>query len=284
MARKQIDRNSEPETLWTRLFGAETGRNKQPNQAVSTDDQDAIRQYLLGQLTPDQQREVEGRLLTEDDFFEELEIAEDELIDERLAGKLTETERAGFEQSFLAAPERQENLRFSRILGRHISLPPPAPPLLLPWWNNQSYLLRAAAAVAAVVIVVGILIPATWIYRTRTKPPQTFADLTLLITTTTNRAAGVQATKVRLPLNADALRIALRLPDSSAPVAGYRVELVNDNGEKTPLEMAAQGAQAVSVVIPAAQLERGQYALKLFAISTTGAEQPINGNYFFTVE
>ena len=35
-----------------------------------------IRQYLLGQLEEEQQQVIEQRLLTEDDFFEELEVTE----------------------------------------------------------------------------------------------------------------------------------------------------------------------------------------------------------------
>ncbi|HEV7799236.1 MAG TPA: hypothetical protein VGO73_13840, partial [Pyrinomonadaceae bacterium] len=55
-------------------------------------DKNAVRQYLLRQLSDGDQRTIEQRLLTEDDLFEELEIAEDELIDEYLAEELSEEE------------------------------------------------------------------------------------------------------------------------------------------------------------------------------------------------
>jgi methionine-rich copper-binding protein CopC len=291
MARKQTDRNSKPASLWTMLFGGGTQHAKQPDhtyRTTSTDDQNTIRRYLLGQLTDDWQQQVEERLLTEDDLFEESEIVEDELIDEYLAKKLSDAERDRFEQYFLATPERHQSLRFARVLNRYVMThpgPKPIRPDLFLWrfWPSQRLVFRLATAVAVVAIIAGALWLSPRPLRPLTTQPQTLAALTLTISAA-NRAAGDQAPKVSLPLNADALRIALRLPDSSAPAVRYRVELVNDNGETKSLAIAEQDAQSVSVVIPAAQLARGSYALKLFAIKADGTEERISGSYFFSVE
>jgi hypothetical protein len=43
--------------------------------------QNEIRQYLLGSLSPEQATEFEKRLLIDGEVYEELLIAEDELID-----------------------------------------------------------------------------------------------------------------------------------------------------------------------------------------------------------
>src|ERR1051325_3474947 len=84
-------------------------------------DQTIIKQYLLGELSDDAQRQqVEQRLLTDDDFFQELEISEDELIDQYLAGTLTPAERRNFESHFLAAPERRRKLGFARALSKYV--------------------------------------------------------------------------------------------------------------------------------------------------------------------
>jgi CHAT domain-containing protein len=86
------------------------------------EDQRQIKHYLLGDLSQeDQQRQLEGRLLTDDSFFEELLIAEDELIDSYLSGGLTEKEKERFENHFLATDERQRKLRFARALKRYVS-------------------------------------------------------------------------------------------------------------------------------------------------------------------
>jgi len=268
MARKQTDRNSEPETLWTKLFGHE--RNEQPIQIISKDDQETVRRYLLGHLTAERQQEVEQRLLTEDAFFEELEIGEDELIEEYLAGGLHDTEREGFEHYFLATPERQQNVRFAEVLRRY------SPQRQIYWWNNQTYL-RAAATVAIVIMLAGVL----WFLRYRAAPTPTIATLTLTISNS-DRAEGPQAAKTKREV--DELRIVLLLPERSTPAPRYRVELMTEMRETRILKVVKQDARSVSVVIPAAQLSRGQAAIRLFAISSDGSEQRISGSYLFTVE
>ena len=98
------------------------------------------------------------------------------------------------------------------------------------------------------------------------------------------RAEGAQAGKVTLPLNAEALKISLTMPPQSPPAVRYRVELETENGDTRSLEEAEKDAQSVMVVIPSAQLSRGQYALRIFVIKTDGTEKRINGSYFFVVE
>ena len=98
--------------------------------ARNYNEQTAIRQYLLKQLSDADQQAFELRLLTDDALSEELEIVEDELIDEYLANELSEEERVSFEKTFLAHPERQRKLKGGRALKRYLgtrSPPKPAP-------------------------------------------------------------------------------------------------------------------------------------------------------------
>jgi len=85
-----------------------------------TEDQRLTKQYLLGELDPEEQRRVEERLLTDDAYFEELLMAEDELTDEYLGGALSAHEQERFERHFLATPERHQKLRFARVLRKYI--------------------------------------------------------------------------------------------------------------------------------------------------------------------
>src|SRR5438270_7969513 len=80
-----------------------------------------IREYLLGGLPEEVLRPVEERLLPEDGFIEELRLAEEELIDDYVGGQLSPDERQMFEQHFLSAPERQRQLRFARALSLYVS-------------------------------------------------------------------------------------------------------------------------------------------------------------------
>lgn len=265
----------------------------------SFEDYQEIREYLLGNLSEASQQGIEERLLTENNFLEELLVCEEELIDGYISGGLPEDERLRFENYFLATSERQQKLRFALALSKYslnsaekveakpANTRPPRWLDTLGWadwvrdlWSGQSLITRAALALALIVVIA----IAIWFSLARTSSPRTFATLTLSISNS-DRAEGIQAGKVSLPLNVDALRISLRLPEPLRPAARYRVELFSDNGVTKTLEIAGQDAQSVSVVVPARELSRGQYALRLFITGAGSTEEErLPGNYFFTVE
>ena len=260
--------------------------------ALNHNDQSAIRQYLLRQLSDEQQQELERRFLIEEDLFEELEISETQLIDEYVAGELNPEERELFEQHFLTTPQRERDLEFARTLKRYAvsrrdsrSASPVQFPAQLhsrpsqSWWSRgeNSGWLRAAAVVALVAVVAAI----AWFALSPTSSPQTFATLNLTISTS-NRAEGVAVPQVQLP--SGGLKLVLKLPDGSPPTTDYRARLVSEDGETRMLEISERNAESVSVVVPAQQLKRGPYAVKLITLTDNGAELPLNGSYFFTVE
>lgn len=290
MARKQKDDNSEPDrNSGSEPFcadpGAEVRRSGPAISATATqlertadhsrppppDDQNAIRQYLLGSLDDVRLKQVEERLITDADFFEELEIAEDELIDEFLSHDLSEPDRDRFERHFLAAPERQRNLQFARAMRRQITPKP-----VVPWWNPQNYYVRAVAAVALVTVLAGLLV-----FRSRTAAEPTFANLTLTISDG-DRASGAPVTKAKRDV--DEFRVTLKLPEATMPASGYRSELITATEEPKPLKIIKQDAQTASVVIPTNKLSPVLYSIRLYAINTDGTEQRLNGDYFLNVE
>ncbi|HSS22242.1 MAG TPA: CHAT domain-containing protein [Pyrinomonadaceae bacterium] len=130
--------------------------------ARNIDDQSAIKRYLLGQLSDDEQREIEFRLLSDEDFLEELEIVEDELIDEYLESTLSAEQRLRFEKHFLASPERKQRLASATAQKRYFSrvapLPSPRAGSLerLGNWLQKS-LLSSPIAVTAIVLIVAVL-------------------------------------------------------------------------------------------------------------------------------
>lgn len=95
--------------------------------ARKDDEQNPVKRYLLKQLSHVEQQEIELRLLSDDSFSQELEIAEDELIDEYLADELSRDERLKFEQNFLTNPERNSRLRSGEALKRYVDRVAPAP-------------------------------------------------------------------------------------------------------------------------------------------------------------
>jgi hypothetical protein len=85
------------------------------------EDEKLLRLYLLGELPTDEQQQLEERLLTDDDYFQQLVIQEDELVDDYVSDNLSSHEREKFNQHFLSTPERQQQLRFATMLRRHVS-------------------------------------------------------------------------------------------------------------------------------------------------------------------
>ena len=80
-----------------------------------------IKRYLLGELTQEGQQQIEERLLRDSDYFEHLQLCEDELVDEYVRGGLPPDEQRRFDNHFLSTPERHEKLRFARALRRYVS-------------------------------------------------------------------------------------------------------------------------------------------------------------------
>src|SRR5690349_21603493 len=80
-----------------------------------------MRTYLLGTLDSALKTELEERILYAPEVYEELLMAEEELIDQYVAGGLSKLERQQFETHFLITAERQNKLRFGQLLKRYLS-------------------------------------------------------------------------------------------------------------------------------------------------------------------
>ena len=76
----------------------------------------------------------------------------------------------------------------------------------------------------------------------------------------------------------------MKLPESLAQSARYRVEMLKDTGELKSIDRVAEYDQAIVVEIPAAELVRGQYALNVYLVKPDRSEQRIRGSYLLTVE
>ena len=96
----------------------------------------ALKEYLLGGLTPGQREEIDERLLSEPEFHDEVRATGDDLIHAYLSDELARPDRERFESYFLASPRRQERVAFMRSLlaardavkaGRASTVATPAP-------------------------------------------------------------------------------------------------------------------------------------------------------------
>jgi len=84
---------------------------QQPEQS-----DEVIARYLLGLASEDECEEVEMAYLSDEGEYERIEVAEDELIENYLDGKLAVEEIQGFQDHFLNSRQRQEKLQFGRAL------------------------------------------------------------------------------------------------------------------------------------------------------------------------
>ena len=245
--------------------------------------EDSIRRYLLGQLTEDKQREIEQRVLVEDDLFEELEATEAQLVDDYVAGRLIGEEREQFDQHFLTTSRRQQDLQFARVFSRYVS----SHPVQKGQGSNSSWSLFGSSSgaglrVAAGLVVVAIIGFALWSAIRRTSSPEGLTSIVLTVSFP-NRADS--AIVPRIPLPPTALKTVLRLPAGATPETNYRATLISsEDGTSRIIEVAERDAETVSLVIPAAQLRRGSYVIKLRTTSSEGADQPLNGVFVFDIE
>jgi len=82
------------------------------------DDEKLMVQYLLGNLSEEEQVRIEDRAFSDSNYMGALEAAEADLIDAYVRNELPQPERRGFERRFLISPQRRSKVEFARDLAR----------------------------------------------------------------------------------------------------------------------------------------------------------------------
>src|SRR5262245_56466248 len=93
------------------------------------DEESLLARYLLGDLTEDEQVQVENRAFADGHYLATLEAVEADLIDAYVRGELSPAERLRFEQLFLASPSRRRKVDFARALATVTEETEPAQPV-----------------------------------------------------------------------------------------------------------------------------------------------------------
>jgi|SRR5579859_1839346 len=121
-----------------------------------------IGRYLLGQVSQEERDTFEDQYLADDDTFEELIAAENDMIDSYVRGGLSKIEQEQFESHFLNTPERRERVDFARSLATYGTA---GNLVSSPGWKSIPALLKMQPATMRFALVAMFLVmaSATWI-------------------------------------------------------------------------------------------------------------------------
>ena len=149
-------------------------------------DELVARKFLLGQLSPEEQGQIEELAFEDPDTFALLESVEEDLVDEFLQGELSPFETQRFNDHFLSSPGRRQQLKISEVLQEHFN-PPKRDEVItdtreeandhepnysvlggfLDLLTVQSFWARTITA----AVLVALLLFIVWLYRSRETRP-----------------------------------------------------------------------------------------------------------------
>jgi hypothetical protein len=278
---------------------------------LGSKEQETLHQYLLGHLPAAELASFEERLMTDSAFYEELLIAEDELIDQYLRGQQSEEERESFEKHFLLTAERQKKTRFARSLRQYLAGlepessgeqvaaedvsdrstatdeststfdPDPSKRSLFYLFSGNPILSYSLAA--ALVLIVGT---ASWLALKNLRKPlsaQSGQVLAITLTPGLTRGDGDKASRFQIPPGISTLQLNLVL--ASAAHQSYRAELLTS--ERTSIWAgddlqpdSASGGKSVGLTIPASLVKPDDYQIKLSGRRSDGQYEDVAGYVF----
>src|SRR5215217_2988002 len=126
----------------------------------SGNDEVTIRKYLLGALSDDDREEVELRYFSDEELFDKLQAAEDDLIDDFLSGNLSQADVDMFHQNFLVGRKREQQLRIGKAwrnyAAAHAGEKPPKPVKASNWWHLFLQYAPTIGAVAGLIVVAAV--------------------------------------------------------------------------------------------------------------------------------
>ncbi len=262
--------------------------------------------YLLGLSGPEALASLEEQIVTDSEFYDELQIAEDELIDQYLSGELSETERERFEHHFMRQPERQKKVRFGQALTQYVqlkaSLPaaeatgaeavqqrrevPKPPPK--PWYSiflpSQNPLLSYSLAAVLLLVVAGV----AWLVMrnlkdNRSEPGAVYA--VVLSAGTIRSGDPDQRRSIKVPPGTGTVSLKLSLPRKEHQT--YRATLLSDAGEVAAADNLQPQSEAetyfIVLNVRARLLPRGAYLVRVNGHLADGSVEPMPSYQFLVL-
>jgi hypothetical protein len=109
--------------------------------AADLNNEKLIARYLLGELSEEQQVEIEDRAFADKEYLASITSVENDLIDEYVRHELSDADRRKFETRFLASPERRKRVEFAKALALvPAEAPAPEKTIISQWsWRESLY-------------------------------------------------------------------------------------------------------------------------------------------------
>jgi hypothetical protein len=240
----------------------------------ATDDSSRISRYLLEDVTPAEQEEIERRYFADPEYLALVEALEGDLIDAYVRRDLSRADHERFERYFLRTRTRRERVKMAEALLAHLP-------------KRRSFLPVILAIAATLVVLVGL---GAWLAtREAAAPVPPVASVPVAQPTAPTRSpvivvitlmpgltrAAATLPKVVLPRDADAVRVNA-LIDVEGEWRDLNASLRSSDWIANHLTI--NDDRMVTVTIPAAKLTPGEQVL----IISAGAE--VLGDYAFVVE
>jgi hypothetical protein len=250
-----------------------------------------MREYLLGTSGAEQRSALEERMLRDPQVYEELLVAEKELIDQYEAGSLSKLEKQQFETHLLITAERQKNLRFGRLvkgrLNSHSNFAnKQAPANNLPFYLAVFRKSPVLAVSGALVIWLGLVF-FSWQLAQKSAEDlvrQSASDLVVVTLSPGSTTTTGTTQLLNLPPREADVKLELELTNTGFHV--YKSELFQGSealDTRNGLRMEAKGDHhVIPVIIPARMLNPGEYRVKLSGVPDSAADQFVD-NYSFRV-
>jgi len=267
-----------------------------------------MRDYLLGNLDAERRAAIEESILCDPGIYEELLVAEEELIDQYITNNLSPSERQQFDTHFLITAERQKNLRFGRLLRRYLNsqpviVPPDDIPVSALRPNEISApatkffalapgsFARGATLAVSAAVVIGLLILVVLCWRANRNPAQqtvqeSSSSSSVKVVQLAPGSLRSEGATPRVKVPPKGVNVRLDMEVTNPHFHNYKSELFRENESlQTADELKAESNGAQHVVpwtITGDVLSPGDYKVQLKGVVDSGQDEYID-NYSFRV-
>jgi hypothetical protein len=264
------------------------------------------RRYLLGEASEEESAIIEREYFEHDEAVDRIAAAEDDLIEDYIAGELGPSERDRFERAYLSVPHRRVRVETMRRLMAHgsgVGSARPEKTAARPWLGHGAWLALAASLLVVASAALWRFIPAgtpeTEVAESQApsraaepeRPsPATPAPSRQTFALTLSPAAvrsGEENLPVVIPAGTDAVVIRFESDVDDRKLVPRRASIQTVGGGElwqgpATVESNAPPGTAARIDVPAVDLPADDYVVTLYGTDRAGVEREWS-RYFLRV-